>query len=200
MAAFIVNTTLDELDGSVADGDVSLRDAIAAANAAAGADTIGFDATDFNGEAADILRLTQGQITITDELSIDGGAGVTITGDANGDDVTLVGGITDVAASLEGEDRLDDNGRIFDATADLTLDGLTLTGGRTTADGAPGGAVRSTAALTLIDSKVGGNSTAGYSYGRGGGIASASDVTVTNSTVSGNSTAGLLSDLSLIHI
>ena len=82
MATFVVNTTLDELDGSVADGDVSLRDAIAAANAAAGADTIGFDATVFNGEAADILRLTQGQVAITDELTIDGACGVTITGDA----------------------------------------------------------------------------------------------------------------------
>ena len=69
--------------------DVALREA---ANAAGGADTIGFDATVFNGEAADILRLTQGQIAITDELTIDGGAGVTITGDANGDDVTLAGG------------------------------------------------------------------------------------------------------------
>ena len=58
---------------------------------------------------------------------------MTITGDANGDDVTLAGGITDVDASWR-RDRLDDNSRIFDATAALTLDGLTLTGGRTTAD------------------------------------------------------------------
>jgi hypothetical protein len=32
MAILIVNTTLDENDGSIADGDVSLRDAIAAAD------------------------------------------------------------------------------------------------------------------------------------------------------------------------
>ena len=100
MAEIIVNTTLDEFDGGIVDGDVSLRDAIAAANAAAGADDIGFDAAVFNGEAGDILRLTQGQIAITDALTIDGGAGVTITGDADGDDVTLAGGITDVDASL----------------------------------------------------------------------------------------------------
>ena len=43
MATFIVNTTLDESDGGIVDGDVSLRDAIAAANASAGADTIAFD-------------------------------------------------------------------------------------------------------------------------------------------------------------
>jgi hypothetical protein len=58
---------------------------------------------------------------------------VTITGDALGDDVTGPGAITDVEASLAGgNDRLDDNSRIFDATADLTIDGLTLAGGRST--------------------------------------------------------------------
>ncbi len=57
---------------------------------------------------------------------------MTITGDAAGDDVTDAAGITDVAAS--GARRLDDNSRIFDASAALTLDGLTLTGGRTTAN------------------------------------------------------------------
>ena len=99
------------------------------------------------------MRLTQGQIAITDELTIERRAcGVTITGDANGDDVTLAGGITDVVASLEGEDRLDDNSRIFDATADLTLDGLTFDRRAHDNEG-NGGAVRSTGALTLIDSE-----------------------------------------------
>ena len=145
MATFIVNTTLDELDGSVADGDVSLRDAIAAANAAAGADTIGFDAAVFNGEAADILRLTQGQIAISDALTIDGGAGVTITGDANGDDVTLAGGITDVDAEPRRRGSARRQQPHLRRHRRLTLDGLTLTGGRTTADCEDGGAVRSTA-------------------------------------------------------
>ena len=42
--------------------------------------------------------------------------------------------------------------------------------------------------MTLTDSTVSGNSTAG-DYASGGGI-SGIDVTLTNSTVSGNSTAG----------
>jgi hypothetical protein len=42
---------------------------------------------------------------------------VTITGDANGDDVTAEGAITDVEASLAGAtDLLADNSRIFNAT------------------------------------------------------------------------------------
>ena len=90
---------------------------------------------------------------------------MTITGDAAGDDVTDAAGITDVAAS--GASLLDDNSRIFDASAALTLDGLTLTGGRTTATEA-GGAVRASGDLTLTNSTVSGNSTA--EIRRGGGI------------------------------
>ena len=184
MATFTVTSTADS-------GAGSLRQAILDANAADGRDAIVFDAS-FDGGAEDIIRLTSGQIEITDALRIDGGPGVTITGDAAGDDVTDAAGITDVAAS--GAGRLDDNSRIFDATDRLTLDGLTLTGGRTTADAEGGGAVRSTGArLTLTDSTVSGNSTAG-NYAHGGGIYGRHDVTVTNSTVSGNSTAGDYAD------
>ena len=160
MATFTVTNTADS-------GAGSLRQAVLDANAADGRDAIVFDAS-FDGGAEDIIRLTSGQIAITGALRIDGGPGVTITGDAAGDDVTDAAGITDVAAS--GARRLDDNSRIFDASDRLTLDGLTLTGGRTTADGEGGGAVRSTgASLTLIDSTVSGNSTAG-DYADGGGI------------------------------
>ena len=119
---------------------------------------------------------------------------MTITGDANGDDVTLAGGITDVAAS--GAARLDDNSRIFDATVDLTLDGLTLTGGRTTAENESGGAVRGRA-VTLTNSTVSGNSTIGASS-EGGGVhinytysgyyGVYGGVTLTNSLVLGNAT------------
>jgi hypothetical protein len=186
MATFTVTTSADA-------GAGSLRAAVAAANALAGADVIAFDAAVFDGGSEDLIWLTSGQIEITDGLTITGGpAGVTITGDANGDDVTRAGGITDVDASLEGEDRLDDNSRVFDATADLTIDGLTLTGGRTIAREESGGAVRSGANVILIDSTVSGNSTAG-DRSSGGGVSGA-DVTLINSTVTCNSTAGASSD------
>jgi CSLREA domain-containing protein len=173
-------------------GAGSLRQAIADADAAAGADTIVFDASVFDSEAGDVIRLTSGQITITDAagLTIDGGPGVTITGDAAGDD-TVVDSVTDLG--LTAADRLDDNTRIFEATAGaLTLEGLTLTGGRTTASFAGGGAVRAAGALTMIDSMVSGNSTAGYAAGGGGVFAG--DLTLIDSVVLGNSTAGLNAD------
>jgi hypothetical protein len=187
MATFTVTTSAD-------DGAGSLRAAVSAANASSGADFIAFDAAVFDGGAEDLIRLTSGQIEITDGLTITGGpAGVTITGDANGDDVTLAGGITDVEASLEGEDRLDDNSRIFNATDALTLDGLTLTGGRTMGDYERGGAVRGRT-VTLIDSTVSGNSTAGEGSDGGGVYGSYRGVTLIDSTISGNSTVGEFSN------
>lgn len=185
MTTFIVNTTEDH-------GAGSLRQAVIDANASAGADVIVFDADVFDGEAEDLIRLTSGRIEIADELTIVGGpAGATITGDANGDDVVGTDGITDVEASLAGDDRLDDNSRIFDAAAALTLDGLTLTGGRGSSvsgsDG--GGAVQSTADVVISNSTVSGNSiTSGFGvgYGSGGGVNGAT-VRITNSTLSGNS-------------
>ena len=91
MATFTVTSTADS-------GAGSLRQAILDANAADGRDAIVFAAS-FDGGAEDIIRLTSGQIAITGALRIDGGPGVTITGDAAGDDVTDAAGITDVAAS-----------------------------------------------------------------------------------------------------
>ena len=101
-------------------GAGSLRQAVLDADGTARADTIVFGAG-FDGGAEDVIRLTGGQIRIREALTIDGGDGVTITGDAAGNDRTDADGITEVAAS--GARRLDDNSRIFDARAALTLDG-----------------------------------------------------------------------------
>ncbi|HKS64312.1 MAG TPA: right-handed parallel beta-helix repeat-containing protein, partial [Xanthobacteraceae bacterium] len=202
--ATITVTTL--ADSTATDGQVSLREAIQAANTNASVDgsvagsggtpdTIVFDPTVFTGGATNLIRLTLGEIAISGAVTIDGSTvgGVTITGDKDDDDVTLAGtDITDVAAS--GAALLDDNSRIFNiaAVADTTLQSLTLTGGRTTASGGGGGGVLSQSALTLTNSTVSGNSTTGFSA-KGGGIAG-DIVTLTDSTVSGNSTAGTFAD------
>ncbi|MEO1151824.1 MAG: hypothetical protein AAFW83_12685, partial [Pseudomonadota bacterium] len=125
MTTFTVTITTDELDdldgmGTVSlanfggAGDLSLREAIALANAMAGVDTITFASG--AGEAFEndaLIRLTQGELVATQALNIDGstaGGAVVITGDADGDDVTVMGtDITDVAAS--GAGLLDDNSR-----------------------------------------------------------------------------------------
>ena len=209
--SLVVTTSRDIVDPF--DNLTSLREAIAFANdSEAGLnfdgdadndgnanDTITFDATTSDFQFFALIRLTEGQLVVTDDLTIDGasaGGTVVITGDANDDDRTVGNSeITNVSASLNGQNLLSDNSRIFDATgnAALSLTALTLTGGRTTTNGLTdgGGAIRSVyRAVTLTDSTVSGNSTKGR-FAEGGGISSRDGaVTLTNSTVSDNSTSG----------
>lgn len=145
-------------------GSGSLRAAIDVANTTSGEDTIEFASS----LAGMPILLTAGQLTITE--------GVTITGLGAKNSV--------IDAQM--------NSRVFDIeVGDVTLDGLTVTGGHTTDISEGGGGIRflSSGMLTISHSTISGNSTTGdLSYG--GGILSEGAVTVTNSTVSGNSTAG----------
>jgi predicted outer membrane repeat protein len=174
MATFTVANTNDS-------GAGSLRDAIDQANASVGnADTIEFAA----GLSGQTIRLAStlgvnDQLTINGDIDGDGKADITITGDVNGDDTTIAGtSITNIVGTAATE--LDDNVRILSSSADLTLDGLVLTGGVFAAG--QGGAIRALAStVTLTNSTVSGNSA-----GLGGGII-ADNVTLTSSTVSGNS-------------
>jgi CSLREA domain-containing protein len=168
---FLVTTLDDEDDGDLSAGDVSLREAIAAANNSPGADTI-FFAEGTRGT----LQLTLGHLAITEGLTIRG---------PGASELTLVG-----------------NSRIFDfthPTDDLLLADMTLTGGSTSGNNAPGfadntysgGAVRSISSgnLTITGAVLTGNQTTG-SHARGGAVFSAGDVLLTNTTVSNNSTQG----------
>ena len=164
----VVSTTVDELDGNISTGDLSLREAIILANSSPGANTITF-ATSTNGAEFD---LSLGQFEISDT--------VTITG--NGVANTIV--------------DAQQNSRIFDirATAgNVTLSSLMLKNGRTTADYERGGAVRSTSngILTITQSTLSGNSTTGVGA-RGGAISTfgSGAVVIGQSTLSGNSTSG----------
>ena len=183
----------DLLTNDGGDG-ISLREAIDASNNTAGAGTITFDEGVFSGGANSLIRLTQGELEITETLAIDAStaSNVTITGDADGDDILLTDTfITDVTASSDGPagDLLDDNSRVFNvSSANLTLSGLTVTGGRATTDG--GGVQAGNGNLSLINSSVSGNSTTG-SGATGGGInIDAGNISLINSFVSENSTTG----------
>lgn len=70
LAAFVVDTVVDESDGDMSAGDLSLREAIETANAQAGADTITFSPAVFG--SAQTIDLLLGQFTITDEVTITG--------------------------------------------------------------------------------------------------------------------------------
>jgi hypothetical protein len=177
LLSITVDTLVDEADGSIDDGDVSLRDAVAIAPAG---ETIDFDASLDGGT----ILLTMGELSITKAMTIDATAllqGLTI--DAAGNDPT------------PGEDN-GDGSRIFNiddgdpgTDSPITMSGLTLTGGDAYKDG---GAVDSRETLTITSSTILGNSAIGpggpppTDVSRGGGIRAYGDVTVTGSTISGN--------------
>jgi hypothetical protein len=172
-SAFVVTTSVDELDFSNNDGaspQVSLREAIYAANGSFGADTITFAES----VTAQIL-LSLGQLEITDSVTIQGLSQETTVIDAQQQSQVL---------NVEG------------TSLEVTLENLTLTGGQTTGNSQGGGGIRfnSGGTLALTNSAVTGNSTSGPGA-RGGGIYSRSgSVTLTSSTVSGNSTSGREAD------
>ncbi|MCA9053940.1 MAG: hypothetical protein KDA75_08895, partial [Planctomycetaceae bacterium] len=168
-ALLVVDNATDEFDGDFSDGDRSLREVIALANASAGHDIVTF-ATTLSGTP---LLLDLGQIEITDSLTITG----------NGQTETVID-----AQQLS---------RIFDVAGDgtdLTLDSLTLRNGRTTDSSSAGGAIRSlataTSSITIVNSAVSNNSTGG-SFASGGALFSSSGaIVVTGSTFTGNYTEG----------
>jgi CSLREA domain-containing protein len=205
---FTVTTTQDQSDGATADG-LSLREAIALANARPGADRIVFAAGPGDAfEAGGLIRLTQGELEITDAVVIDGtaaGGAVVITGDALGDDALLDDGpITDVRASLPANrtapNLLADNSRVFTITnpdAETTLAGLTVTGGSgrgAASNDYSGGGIRSLANLVGRELIVSGN---GFFVGEeqedfqdGGGLAVYANLELYDSDISNNFVSG----------
>ncbi|MEB3211050.1 MAG: right-handed parallel beta-helix repeat-containing protein [Leptolyngbyaceae bacterium] len=185
--SFTVDTLIDEADGSVSDGDVSLRDAIALIPDGG---TIMFAPHLAN----QVITLELGELSIAKNL--------TINGDMNND------GQSDITINANQQSRVfnvDDGNITPDKT--VLLNGLKVTGGRTVLDNEKGGGIRNLENLIVRNSVISGNSTAG-SYGRGGGIYSGvgvgpkggefydpfNNLTIANSTISNNSTTGNGSD------
>ena len=112
MAIFTVTTDRDTVDAQ--DGVLSLREAVAEANAGQGPATIRF-AAELDGAT---VTLTQGQLVLAHDATIEGDA------DGDGQGVILAGG----------GDRLL---RLDGAGTEASLHGLTLTGGTVTAGGQP---------------------------------------------------------------
>ena len=161
MATYTVTTVSDAV--APGDGLLSLREALAMADAIEAADTIEFTADLAN----QTIVLQQGQLTIASDVTVDGGdLGITI--DANGESRVL---------HLQGG-------------AEVTLDGVTITGGRITDDGSSeamnyGGGIFTDddTSLTLLRTGVIGNTT---EVGNGGGIAANGDLVLRDSAVTGN--------------
>lgn len=148
-------------------GAGSLRQAIVDANNAAGADTVTFQAG-----LTGTITLTSGQLYITDSVDIQGPGAAALTVSGNNasrvfylynSDATIDVTISDLTVT-GGNDSI--GGGIVDFDENLTLDGVTITGNTASGDGGGLWADGFNMTLTIRDSTISGN-TAGSD---GGGI------------------------------
>ncbi len=165
----IVDTAIDESDGNYSVGDLSLREAINAANGFVDADSIFFDTAGVFA-TPQTIELTRGELWIGDATTVLGPGAATLAIDGMGD------------------------ARVFRIESpqlqavDISLEGMTITGGRATTNGGHGGGVLAWDNLTLSECIVSHNS----ANGLGGGIATpfgGNRLTLIRSTVSGNSSS-----------
>lgn len=178
-ATFVVTTTADPSPGSCDPQDCSLREAILAANAAPGADTILVPAGTYTLQLVGVDDTgVAGDLDITDTTTIRAsGGGVTVdangavTGDRGFDIVSgsstfrRIGVLGGVAPSATNSPGLGGGIRV---RSRLTMYGGTISGNSAPGNGALGGGIYNTGGLTLIGTSVYGNST---EVGFGGGIA-----------------------------
>jgi len=153
MLAITVDTLVDEADGSIFDGDVSLRDAIAAASAG---DTIDFDPSIY-GKTIELNQVL-GELSIDKDLTIRSPSSENLR-------ITIAAG-----HGMDGMPKTGDGIRIFNiddgsivTSKAVSLEWLLLKGGDVTG---AGGAIRSIESLLLTRVTVSDN----FASGDGGGI------------------------------
>ncbi len=181
-------TVFNNSDG----GEDSLRQAILAANANAGPDTIVFD----SGVTGSII-LTTGRLDISDSVDIQGPGAATLTVDGTGASgvFQVYSGSEEIAVTISGltitGGAANYGAGIFNGDEDLTLDRVTITGNTATNHG--GGLWLGGISMNVIvrDSQITGNRA---SNGRGGGIylddtGPGVGLLIQNTTISGNSAA-----------
>ncbi len=202
-APIVVSTNVDELDGNISSGHLSLREAILLANSSPGANTITF-ASSTNGTVFD---LSLGQMEISEAVTITGNGASRSIIDAQ--QLSRIFAMTETAGNVTLSDMTLKNGRtkgtgtgfydpsyaggamLWLSSGALTLNRTTFTGNSTLGDLAGGGAILvAHGALVVNESSFSGNSTAGVNSEGGAISAQLGSVLVRNSTFSGNSTTG----------
>ncbi len=160
---YLVDTLIDESDGNYLPGDLSLREAIQLANSTAGAEQINF-AAGLNGT----INLTIDQLLINDDVQING---------PGASQITVSGGSAF---------------RVFDlqSNRNVTITGLTISGGRTSASVQGGAGIRSTGTLNLVNSVLQNNTTVGAGSNGGGLLQVGGSLQIQNSSILTNSTTG----------
>lgn len=193
-ATFTVTKVADTNDG-VCDADCSLREAVAAADASADADTIVFDGAVFG--SAQTITLSGSDIVIAGNgsLAIEGPGADLLTVSGNNASriftnnigaVTTVGGMRLTGGNGGSAVNTGRAGAVYNNGGNLTLRRVLITG-NSAANG--GGLNTASAGTTLVEASVISGNTAS---GSGGGLQnfSTSFLTIVDSTISGNTSNG----------
>ncbi len=150
-------------------GPGSLRDAVASGDA-----SVTFD------PSVTSITLTSGEIAGSASVTIDGGAGVTVTAAPGARIFNFTADATLKSLTLTGGDVTGAGGAVY-TDSNLTLDGTTVTGNSAGTDG--GGLRVAGASLTLINSTLENN----FAYDDGGAFAmNDGDLTMQGSTIDSN--------------
>ncbi|MFW9257253.1 beta strand repeat-containing protein [Nostoc sp. CALU 546] len=191
-------------------GAGSLRQAILNANATAGADTITFAGV-FTDDTPDIITLTSGKLTITDDLTIlgTGASNLSISGNNSSGVFEISGTGTDTSINgLKIANASNNFGSIFlNSNASLNLTNSTVSGSTGSVGGifnrgslsltnttvsdnrgsSLGGGIFNTGNLSLINSSISNNiASIKYDPAYGGGIFNTGNLSITGSTFSNN--------------
>ncbi len=176
-ASRLIVTKTEDTNDNVCDADCSLREAIAAAQPG---DTIGFASPLF--DSPQTITLTQGELAVTGSASL------------------IINGTGANRLSISGNNA----SRVFfvGPQATLTLNNLTVTGGKAGVNnGNAGAGIYNNGTMTITNSTVSANSSP-----LGAGITNSTGMlTLTNSIISGNSApggggAGILNDIGSVTI
>ena len=191
-AATFTVTRLDDPAPGACDSDCSLREAVRAANAGLGGDTIAIPAGRFRltiAGAAENAAAT-GDLDLTKSVTIQGAGARQTLIDGSGIDrvFDVASGVTTLIADVTVTGGLvDGNGGGIASAGTLTLLRDTIADNEaTTVGNNPGGGVSSSGIVTVTQSTISGN----RAY-NGGGIAVAGTATITDSTIAGNRAGGL---------
>jgi hypothetical protein len=170
LSTFTVNTTSDVTNAS--DGLTTLREAIVAANAHAGSDTINFSPSVFAAGVSHTITLSGGQLEVSDTLGT-----TTISGRYLG--IVVVNGANKTRVLQ------------VDANTTVSINGVTLTHGSSieAAGTAAGGGISNAGTLSLTNVAVTGSAVQGLAA-IGGGIYSTGPLTISNSLIVGNAATG----------
>ena len=181
---FVVTTTADTIDAS--DGEISLREAIEAANFDPDAKEITF-AGDLADATPDVITLNGTRLELTQDVTITGPGANLLTIDGNDASQIFFIGNTVTSSALSGMTLTRGNnpsgngGAIENLGGDLTITESAITNSRSSGTG---GAIQSSmgTTLTVSGSTISGNTAAT----NGGGGVFGGEVTLVSSTVSDN--------------